>query len=173
MFCASSIRETHRNSKELHNKHMYQNFISRQFSNLSGIKILVNWPRAHCGVLQLSEASYLGPDSPRISPRKETVKQVRRQMTVVYSAVQWPSWTWCRKWWNHSWHISRVTLNQRCFAFIRPRLPLVYRYHVISRTQSHGAVFGCASLFDSWATFVLVGLNMYQVSGIDWGKNKV
>ena len=34
-------------------------------------------------------------------------------MTVANSLVQWPSWTWCRKWWNHSWHSSRVTLNQR------------------------------------------------------------
>ena len=111
---------------------MYQNFISRHFSNQSGIiKFL-----------------YLGPDSPRTSPRNETVKQCRHQMTVANSPVQWPSWTWCRKWWNHSWHSSRagsrITLNQRCFAFIRPRTPLVYRYHVISRTQSHSAVFGCS-----------------------------
>ena len=71
-------------------------------------------------------------------------------------------------------HSSRVTLNQHCFAFICPRTPLVSRYHAISRTQrSHGAVFGCASLFDSWATCVLVGLNKYRASGTDWGKNKV
>ena len=107
-------------------------------------KVLVNWPRAHCKVLQLTEASYLGPNSPRTSPRNETVKQCRRQMTVANSPVQWPSWTWCRKWWNHSWHSSRITLNQRCFAFIRPHTPLVYRHHVISRTQSHSAVFGCS-----------------------------
>ena len=31
-------------------------------------------------------------------------------MTVANSPVQWPSWTWCRKWWTHSWHSSRVTL---------------------------------------------------------------
>ena len=102
-----------------------------------------------------------------MSPRNETAKQGRRQMTVANSVVQWPSWTWCRKWWNHSWHNSRVILNQRCFAFIRPRTPLVYKYHVISRTQSHGAVFGCASLFDSWVTSVLVRLNMYRASGTD------
>ena len=48
----------------------------------------MNWPRAHCGVLQLTEASYLGPDSPRTSPRNETVKQCRRQMTVANSPVQ-------------------------------------------------------------------------------------
>ena len=90
-------------------------------------------------------------------------------MTVANSPVQWPSWTWCRKWWNHSWHSFRVTLNQRCFAFIRPRTPLVYRHHVISLTQSHSAVFGCSPsgwmsgarrrVVDSWATSVLVGLN--------------
>ena len=38
--------------------------------------IVVNWPCAHWGVLQLTEASSLGPDSPRMSPRNETVKQV-------------------------------------------------------------------------------------------------
>ena len=65
-------------------------------------------------------------------------------MIVANSPVQWPSWTWCRKWWNHSWHSSRVTLNQHCFAFIRPCTLLVYRYHVISRTQSHSAVFSCS-----------------------------
>ena len=61
---------------------MYQNFISRHFSNQSGIIFLVNWPRAHCGVLQLTETSSRVPDSPRTSPRNETVKQFRRQMTV-------------------------------------------------------------------------------------------
>ena len=130
-----------------------------------------------------------GPDSPRTSPRNETVKQCRCQMTVANSPVQWPSWTWCGKWWNYSWHSSRVTLNQRCFAFIRPRTPLVYRYHVVSRTQSHNAIFGCSPLgwmpgspitrrhvvdfVDSWATSVLVGLNMQWAGGTDWGKNKV
>ena len=83
-------------------------------------------PRAHSTVLQLTEASYLGPDSARMSPWNETVKQGRRQMTVANSPVQWPSWTWCRKRWNHSWHSSLVTLNQSCFAFIRPRTPLVW-----------------------------------------------
>ena len=36
-----------------------------------------------------------------------------------------------------------VIFNQCCFAFIRPHTHLVYRYHVISRTQSNIAVFGC------------------------------
>ena len=40
--------------------------------------------------------------------------------------MEWPSWTWCQTWWNHSWHI---TLNQCCFAFIRLRTPQVYSYH--------------------------------------------
>ena len=102
------------------------------------------------------------------SPRNETVKQCRRQTNVANSPVQWLSWTWCRTWRNHLWHSSRVTLNQRCFAFIRP--PLVYRYHVISRTQSHvsTALFWLEQhprrvvqrRFDSWATSILVGLNM-------------
>ena len=116
-------------------------------------RVLVNWPRAHSGVLQLTEASYLGPDSPRTSPRNETVKQCRRQMTVANSPmtvanspVLWPSWTWCRIWWNHSWDSSRVTLNQRCFVFIRPCTHQVYRYYVISQTQSHSAVFGCSPI---------------------------
>ena len=123
---------------------MYQNFIWHHFSDQSGIIVLVSRPRAHCGVLQLTAASSLGLDSPRTSPRNETVKQCRRQMIVVNSPVQWPSWTWCRTWWNHSWHSSRVTLNQRCFAFIRLRTPLVYIHHVISQTQSHSTVFGCS-----------------------------
>ena len=118
---------------------MYQNFISRRFANQSGIIVLVNWPRVHCGVPKLTEASSLGPDSPRTSPKNETVKQCRRQMTMANYPVQWSSWTWCQTWWNHSSHSS-----QRCFAFILPRTPLVSRYHVISRTQSHSAVFGCS-----------------------------
>ena len=32
-----------------------------------------------------------------------------------------------------------VTWNQRYFAFIRPRAPLVYKYHVISWIQSYSA----------------------------------
>ena len=122
-------------------------------------RVLVNWPRAHSGVLQLTEASYLGPDSPRKSPRNETVKQCRLQMTVANSPVLWPSWTWCRIWWNHSWDSSRVTLNQRCFVFIRPCTHQVYRYYVISQTQSHSAVFGCSPIgVDGVALRVLVDL---------------
>ena len=147
-------------------------------------RVLVNWPRAHSGVLQLTEASYLGPDSPRTSPRNETVKQCRRQMTVANSPVLWPSWTWCRIWWNHSWDSSRVTLNQRCFVFIRPCTHQVYRYYVISQTQSHSAVFlllpnrggwsstDSGSLFDSWATSVLVGFNMDRAGGSDWTQKQ-
>ena len=97
-------RETHRNSKELQNYHMYQNFTSRHFSKHAGIIFFVNWLLAYCGVLRLTEASSLRPDSPRASARNETVKLRRRQMTVANSPVQWPSWTWCRTWWNHSWH---------------------------------------------------------------------
>ena len=123
---------------------MYHNFISRHFSNQSGIIVLANGPHAHCGVHHLTEASSPGPDSPRTSPRNETLQQYRSQMTVANSPVQWPSW-----WWNHSWHSSRVTLNQHCFTFIRPRTLLVYRYHAISRTQSHSAVL-VAPHRDEW-----------------------
>ena len=56
---------------------MYGNFISRHFSNQSGIIILVNWPRAPIAeLIQLTEASSLGPDSPRRSPLNVTVKKV-------------------------------------------------------------------------------------------------
>ena len=151
---------------------MCHNFISRHFSNQSGIIVLVNWPRArHCGVLQLTEASSLGPDSPRTSPRNQPVKQCRCQMTVANSPVQWLSWTWCRTWWNHSWHSSRVTLNQHCFAFILPRTPLVYRYHAISRTQSHSAVFGCfpSSWMEQHPLRVVVW-SVWQLSNFCFGR---
>ena len=125
------MREMHRNSKELR-KHMYQNFISRHFSNQSGIIVLVYWSRAHCGVLQLTETSSLGPDSTRTSPRNETVKQCRRQMTVATSSGRHEHDD------KHDETIHDTVLD------IRPRTPLVYKYHVISRTQSHSAVFGCS-----------------------------
>ena len=89
----------------------------------------------------LTEASSLMPDSSRRSPWNETVKLSRRQITVANSPVQWPPWTWCRTWWHHSWHSH---LKSAYFAFIRPRTPLVYRYHVISWNQSHSTVFGCS-----------------------------
>ena len=119
---------------------MYQNFISRHFSNQAGIIVFVNWPRAYCGVLRLTEAGFLRPDSPRTSPWNKTVKLCRRK------------WLWrilhCSGRHEHDAEHGdetihdTVTLNQRCFAFIRPRTPMVYRYHVISRTLSHSAVFG-------------------------------
>ena len=127
-------------------------------------RVLVNWPRAHSGVLQLTEASYLGPDSPRTSPRNETVKQCRRQMTVANSPVLWPSWTWCRIWWNHSWDSSRVTLNQRCLVFIRPCTHQVYRYYVISQTQSHSVAGG---------QIVAIGLGESRQTGITDGNTQV
>ena len=65
---------------------MHQNFRSRHYSNQSGIIVLVKWLRAHCGVLQLTEASFLGPNSPRTSPENETVKHCRRQMTGELSS---------------------------------------------------------------------------------------
>ena len=157
---------------------MYQNFISRHFSNQSSIIVLVNWPRAHRGVLQLTEASSLGPDSPRASPRDETVKQCRRQMTMANSPVQWPSWTWCRTWWNHSWHISWATLNQRCFAsFVRA---LLRSFHELRATglfsvaphRDEWSSTHHASLCESWATSAFVGLNMDRTGDTDWHKTK-
>ena len=62
------------------------------------------WPMrsgAHCGVLWLTEASSLRPNSPRMSPLDETVKLCRRQKTVANYPVQWPS-PWCRTWWNQT-----------------------------------------------------------------------
>ena len=130
MFCASSIRETHRNSKELHNTHKYQKVISRHCPNQSGIIVLVNWPRAHCGVLHLTEASSLGTDPPRTSPRKRLWSSVDVKWRILQSSGHH----------QHPWHSCRITLKQRWFAFIRPRTPLVYRYHVISWIR----VFGCS-----------------------------
>ena len=165
---------------------MYQNFISRHFSNQSGIIEL--WI-GHVPIAEFSNwlKRVIWGRILRGRHHAMRLKQCRRQMNVANSPVQWPSWTWCRKWWHHSWHSSRVTLNQRCFAFFRPRTPLVYRYHIITRTQSHSAVFGCSPsgwmpgaaptarrhVVDSWATSVLVGLNMYRAGGTAWGKNKV
>ena len=105
---------------------MYQNFISRLFSNQSGIVVLVNWPRAHCGILQLTEVSSLGQDSLRTSPRNETVKQRRRKVTVANSPVQWPSWTWCRTRWHCPCRVtlslSNFKINAVLLSFVRALL---------------------------------------------------
>ena len=162
---------------------MYQNFISHCFANQSGITVLVNWPHAHCRVPKLTEASSLG-----------RILRGRHQGMRLWNSVD-VKWLWRTLQSSgrhehdaehdeirHSSHSSRVTLNQRCFAFILPRTPLVSRFHVISRTQSHSAVFGCSPStarrcltvrVDSWATSVLVGLNMDRTGGTDWHKNKV
>ena len=82
----------------------------------------MNRPRANCGVLRLAEASSLRPDSPRTLPQNETVKLPRRQMTLANSPVQWPTWTWCLTWWNHSRHSNlkkiSVTLPSSVGAFL-------------------------------------------------------
>ena len=72
-------------------------------------------------------------------------------------------------------HSHNVTYKQ----YGRPRR---YNTKTITRLVSnkkyciwikcHDAVFGCASLFDSWTTAVLVGLNMYRSSATDWGQTK-
>ena len=72
------------------------------------------WLRSR--VLRLTEASSLGPDLPQTSPRNETVPSF---------PIKWPS--------EHDETIhDTVTWNQRYFAFILPRVPLVYKYHVMS-----------------------------------------
>ena len=61
MFCASSKRDTHRNSEELLTPVSEFYYHARFFEPVWYNRVLVNWPRANCGVLQLTEASYLGP----------------------------------------------------------------------------------------------------------------
>ena len=155
MFCASSIRETHRNAKELHT--VWYNS-SCKTGHVPIVKFS-NWLRrviwgrilrgCHHGTRLWNrvDVKWLW----RILQSSGRPERAENDETIPLL----------------SWHSSRGTFNQRCFAFIRPRTPLVYRYNVISRTQSHGAVFGCASLFDTWATSVLVGLNMYRASDTD------
>ena len=48
-------------------------------------------------VLRLTEASFRG----RILRRRHHGTRLSRRQTIV---TEWPSWTWCRTWWNHSWH---------------------------------------------------------------------
>ena len=67
-------------------------------------------------VLRLTETSSLRPDSPRTSPRNETVKLSRRQMIVASYSMEWLSGTWCRTWWYHSSQTAMkvgLTLAQR------------------------------------------------------------
>ena len=118
---------------------MYYNFIYHHFSNQAGIIVFVNRPCVHCGFFRLTTASSLWSDFPRTSPRNEAVKLYKRQMTLANSPVQWPSWTWCRIRWSHSCHSN---LKPALFCLHSPRTPLVFWYHVISRTQS--AAFGCS-----------------------------
>ena len=123
---------------------MYQNFISRHFSNQSGITefLLIG----HVPIAEFSNWLRRVIWGRILRGRHHGTRlwnSVDAKWLWRIKPVEWPSWTWCRKWWNHSWHSSLVTLNQRCFAFIRLHTPLVYSYHVISRTQSHSVVFGC------------------------------
>ena len=163
---------------------MHKNFISRHFSNQSGIiTVLVNWPRAPCGVLQLTEASYLGPDSPRTSPRNETVKQCRRQMTVTNSPVQWPSWMpkmmkpfltqFSSNLETALFCLHSSAHSSGCIDIILFREPRATALFWLLPNRGGWSSIDSGSLFDSWATSVLVGFNMDQAGGSDWRKNKV
>ena len=103
---------------------MYQNFISHHFSNQSGIIIVVNL--ATCP-LRSSPIDWGGFSGAGFSVDVITERDCETGSVDVKwlanSPVQWPSWTRRRTWWNHSWHSSRVTLNQRCFpSFVRALL---------------------------------------------------
>ena len=60
--------------------------------------------------------------------------------------------------------------NKRCFAFFRPRTPVVDRYHVISRTQSHSAVFGCVEHLSRVVTLLTVEQLLYWSDWICTGR---
>ena len=89
-------------------------------------RVLVNWPRAHCGVLQLTEASYLGPDSPRMSPRNETVKQCRRQMTVANSPVQLFTFGIFEHKWGTRKHIDDLKKYSWCIPVQKEIKPIIW-----------------------------------------------
>ena len=89
-------------------------------------RVLVNWPRAHCGVLQLTEASYLGPDSPRTSPRNETVKQCRRQMTVANYPVQLFIFGIFEHKWGTRKHIDDLKKYSWCIPVQKEIKPIIW-----------------------------------------------
>ena len=89
-------------------------------------RVLVNWPRAHCGVLQLTEASYLGPDSPRTSPPNETVKQCRHQMTVANSPVQLFIFGIFEHKWGTRKHIGDLKKYSWCIPVQKEIKPIIW-----------------------------------------------
>ena len=133
---------------------MYQNFISRRFSNQSGIIILVNWPRAFAEFSNWLSRVLWG-----------RILRGRHHGTRLWNSVD-VKWLWrilqSSARYEHDMmpnmmkqfmtHFSSK-LNQRCFAFIRPRTPLVYIYHVISRPVSGWMWTGRAAQIDAKTTF--------------------
>ena len=89
-------------------------------------RVLVTWPRAHCGVLQLTEASYLGPDSPQTSPRNETVKQCRRQMTMANSPVQLFIFGIFEHKWGTRKHIDDLKKYSWCIPVQKEIKPIIW-----------------------------------------------
>ena len=130
-----------------------------------------------CWVLRLTEASYLRPDSRRTSPWNDIVEL----SWGSNDCSEWPSGTWCRTWWNHSWH-NFNHLKSALFPFIRQRTPPVYRY-VILRILDYSAgvwLFPIGinrtapnAAFDNWAPSLFVGLQRDQTGDADKCKGKV
>ena len=63
-------------------------------------------------------------DSLRTSTRNEGVKLSRRQTIVT----DWTSCTWCRSWWNHSWH-SRLKSALFCIHSSAHSSDIKISYH--------------------------------------------
>ena len=176
MFCGSSIRVHIVILRNYKINTCIRILHSPIFSNQAGVIVFLNRQRAYCGVLRLTETSYLRSDSPRTSPRNETVKPSGRQMTVANAPVQRPSWTWCRTWWNHPWHRN---LKSALFCLhSSAHSPGVYHF---ANSESQRCFWLLpigidratpTASFDSWATSVFLGLHGDRTVGGDWCKNK-
>ena len=112
-------------------------------------------------VFRLTEASPVRPDSPRTSPGNETVKLSRRQTVET----EWPSWTWCRTWWNYSWH-SYIKSTLFCIRSSAHSSGVKILCH-FANSELQRCFFGCSLSgsterhtsrggwsVDSWATFL-------------------
>ena len=163
---------------------MYGNFISRHFANQSGIIILVNWPRAPIAELSNWLRRVLW----------DRILRGRDHWTWLWNSIG-VKWLWRILQSSGRHHVNMMSnmmkpfivqfSSQRCFAFIRPHTHLVYRS--ISCHFANPEPQRCfwllpnrggwsstdsGSLFDSWATSVLVGFNMDRAGGSDWRNNK-
>ena len=147
-------------------------------------RVLVNWPRAHCGVLQLTEVSYLGPDSLRTSPRNETVKQYKRQMTGEFSSpvavmnmmpkMMKPFMTQFSSNFKSALFCLHASAHSSgCIDIMLFRESRATALFWLLPNRGGWSSTDSGSLFDSWATSVLVGFNMDRADGSDWRKNKV